>query len=135
MEIDNNIAVVTGGASGLGAATAAHLANKGCKVALFDLDQERGEQHASAIGGLFVKVDVSDEDSVNAGLDAVEAWAGTTPRILINCAGIVIGSKTVGKHGAHPLADFVWNSVCFVDMVESVHQAESQCEEELRTVP
>ncbi len=106
MEIQGNIAVVTGGASGLGAATAAHFASLGCKVAIFDLDRERGEQHAKDIDGLFVSVDVSDEVSVSAGLDAVENWAGSSVRVLVNCAGIVIGSKTVGKHGAHPLADF-----------------------------
>eukprot|EP00095_Tigriopus_kingsejongensis_P008058 snap_masked-scaffold7580_size3107-processed-gene-0.2 protein:Tk08058 transcript:snap_masked-scaffold7580_size3107-processed-gene-0.2-mRNA-1 annotation:"3-hydroxy-2-methylbutyryl- dehydrogenase" len=106
MDLNNNIAAITGGASGLGAATAEYFASKGCKVALFDLDQERGEKHAAAIGGLFVKVDVTDEASVNAGLDAVEAWAGGTARILVNCAGIAIGCKTVGKHGPHPLADF-----------------------------
>eukprot|EP00095_Tigriopus_kingsejongensis_P000040 snap_masked-scaffold2_size2283618-processed-gene-7.2 protein:Tk00040 transcript:snap_masked-scaffold2_size2283618-processed-gene-7.2-mRNA-1 annotation:"3-hydroxy-2-methylbutyryl- dehydrogenase" len=106
MDMKNNIAVVTGGASGLGAATAEYFASQGCKVALFDLNQESGEKHAAAIGGLFVKVDVTSEESVNAGLDATEAWAGGPARILVNCAGIVIGSKTVGKRGAHPLDGF-----------------------------
>lgn len=106
MEMKNNIAVVTGGASGLGAATAEYFASQGCKVALFDLNQESGEKHAAAIGGLFVKVDVTSEESVNAGLDATEAWAGGPARILVNCAGIVIGSKTVGKRGAHSLDGF-----------------------------
>lgn len=106
MDMKNNIAVVTGGASGLGAATAEYFASQGCKVALFDLNQESGEKHAAAIGGLFIKVDVTSEESVNAGLDATEAWAGGPARILVNCAGIVIGSKTVGKRGAHPLDGF-----------------------------
>lgn len=106
MELKDNIAVVTGGASGLGAATAEHFASQGCKVVLFDLNQEAGEAHAAAIGGHFVKVDVTSEESVNAGLDAAETWAGGAARILINCAGIVVGSKTVGKKGPHPLADF-----------------------------
>lgn len=106
MELNNNIAIVTGGASGLGAATAAHFAQLGCKVALFDLDEQRGQQHAKEIDGLFVAVDVSSEDSVLAGLAAVQAWAGGPARILVNCAGIAIGCKTVGRDGAHPLSDF-----------------------------
>lgn len=106
MELKGNIAVVTGGASGLGAATAQYFASQGCKVALFDLNQELGEKHAAEIGGLFIKVDVSSEESVNAGLDTLEAWAGGPARILVNCAGIAIGCKTVSKNGAHPLADF-----------------------------
>ena len=65
-----SIAVVTGGASGLGAATAQALADKGLKVALFDLNADAGEAHAAAIGGNFHKVDVSDPASVAAGFDA-----------------------------------------------------------------
>ncbi|MGB0867856.1 MAG: SDR family oxidoreductase, partial [Granulosicoccaceae bacterium] len=61
---------------------------------------------ARAIGGHFVKVDVTSEESVSNGLDAAEAWAGRPARILVNCAGIVIGSKTVGRQGPHPLDGF-----------------------------
>ncbi len=106
MDLQNNIAIVTGGASGLGAATASHFAQQGCKVALFDLDEQRGQQHAKDIGGFFVAVDVSSETSVQAGLSAVQSWAGGPARILVNCAGIAIGCKTVGRDGVHPLADF-----------------------------
>lgn len=106
MDLNNKLAVITGGASGLGAATATYFASQGCKTVLFDLNQTQGEQHATTIGGLFCKVDVTDEDSVKAGLAAAEQWAASELRILVNCAGIVIGAKTLGKQGAHSLADF-----------------------------
>lgn len=106
MELNNLTAVVTGGASGLGGATAAMLAGLGVKVTIFDLNEEVGEAHAAAIGGLFARVDVADEESVAAGLDAAEAAHGAT-RLLVNCAGIAPAIKTVGKENApHPLAAF-----------------------------
>lgn len=93
MKIDQNVsAVVTGGASGLGEATARALAAKGARVALFDLNRERGESVAHEIGGTFCQVDVSDEASVDAGFAAARAAHGQE-RVLVNCAGI----GTVGK--------------------------------------
>ena len=93
MQIDTSVsAVVTGGASGLGEATARALAARGARVALFDLNQERGESVAAEIGGTFCRVDVSDEQSVDAGFAAARAAHGQE-RILVNCAGI----GTVGK--------------------------------------
>ncbi len=93
MKIDSSTsAVVTGGASGLGEATARALAAKGAKVALFDLNQERGESVANEIGGVFCQVDVSDEASVDAGFAKARAAHGQE-RILVNCAGI----GTIGK--------------------------------------
>ena len=93
MQIDTNVsAVVTGGASGLGEATARALAARGARVALFDLNQERGESVAAEIGGTFCRVDVSDEASVDAGFAAARAAHGQE-RVLVNCAGI----GTVGK--------------------------------------
>ena len=93
MKIDQTVAaVVTGGASGLGEATARALAAKGAKVALFDLNEERGARVAADIGGTFCKVDVSDEASVDAGFAKARAAHGQE-RILVNCAGI----GTIGK--------------------------------------
>lgn len=98
--------VVTGGASGLGAATAALLSGAGAKVAIFDLNAELGEAHAAAVGGLFCPVNVSDEDSVLVGLAKAEAAHGPA-RILVNCAGVAPAIKTVGKENlAHPLDAF-----------------------------
>lgn len=105
MIIKGTAAVVTGGASGLGAATARRLAASGAKVAIFDLNAELGEKVAAEIGGIFAKVDVTDETSVNAGLDKA-AKAHGDARILVNCAGIAIGEKTVGKGQPHALASF-----------------------------
>ncbi len=93
-------AIVTGGASGLGAATAARLAEDGLKVALFDLNEEAGRAHADGIGGHFVKVDVSDPTSVAAAIeDVIEAL--TMPRVLVNCAGIGGAAKTVSRGQPH----------------------------------
>jgi NAD(P)-dependent dehydrogenase (short-subunit alcohol dehydrogenase family) len=98
MKLDSSVAaVVTGGASGLGAATARALAAKGVKVALFDLNAEVGEVIASEIGGVFCNVNVTDEDSVIAGFAKAREAHGIE-RVLVNCAGIAPGAKTVGKN-------------------------------------
>ncbi len=98
-------AIVTGGASGLGAATASKLAEDGLNVVLFDLNEEQGRAHAETIGGTFIKVDVSDPASVTAGLDEA-VTAGGPMRIAVNCAGIVIGEKTVSRGAAHDPLSF-----------------------------
>jgi NAD(P)-dependent dehydrogenase (short-subunit alcohol dehydrogenase family) len=102
---DGMTAIVTGGASGLGAATAARLAAGGMKLALFDLDEARGAAQAQAVGGIFLRVDVADPASVAAGMEAVEAALGT-PRVLVNCAGIGPAAKTVSRGAAHDPALF-----------------------------
>lgn len=96
MELNGVGAIVTGGASGLGGATAAMLAAKGARVAIFDLNEEAGKAHAANIGGLFVRVNVADDESVTAGLSAAEASNGVA-RILVNCAGVAPALKTIGK--------------------------------------
>ena len=106
MELKGIAAVVTGGASGLGGATAEMLAAQGAKVTIFDLNEEAGRAHAEKIGGVFVKVNVADDTSVADGIAQAEAAHGTA-RVLVNCAGIVIGAKTVGREAApHPLDQF-----------------------------
>lgn len=103
MDINGLAAIVTGGASGLGKATAQMFSDRGARVTLFDMNEEAGQTTASAIGALFVKVNVADEDSVNAGLDAAAAAHGPA-RILVNCAGIAPAIKTVGRENApHPI--------------------------------
>jgi len=97
MKLDSSVAaVITGGASGLGAATAQALAGKGVKVALFDLNEELGESVAAELGGVFCKVDVTDDDSVDAGFAKARAAHGQE-RILVNCAGIAPPIKTVSR--------------------------------------
>jgi NAD(P)-dependent dehydrogenase (short-subunit alcohol dehydrogenase family) len=106
MDIKGVAAVVTGGASGLGGATAERLAAAGARVALFDLNAELGEAHAKAVGGAFFKVDVTSEEEVSHALDEAEALHGKA-RILVNCAGIGPPAKVIGRDGgALPLADF-----------------------------
>lgn len=104
-------AIVTGGASGLGEASARTLAAAGVKVALFDLSEQRGSRVAEEIGGIFCRCDVSDETSVDAALARARAAQGQE-RILVNCAGIVAGAKTAsrkretGEITTHDLATF-----------------------------
>lgn len=95
MKLGNDIAaVVTGGASGLGRASAEALAGEGVKVAIFDVNEEGGRAVADAIGGIFCKVDITSEDSAVAGYEAARAAHGQE-RILVHCAQISKGGKTV----------------------------------------
>ena len=97
MQLGNNIsAVVTGGASGLGAATATALAAKGVKVGLLDLNEQLGRAFAAGIGGTFAKGDVTSETSVAAALAGLRAANGQE-RILVNCAGIALARRTVRR--------------------------------------
>mgnify|MGYP003582224994 CR=1 FL=1 len=103
MNIEGLAAIVTGGASGLGKATAKMLAESGAKVAILDLNEETGRAAAAELGGIYASVNVADDASVNAALDAAEQAHGVA-RILVNCAGIAPAIKTVGKENApHPL--------------------------------
>lgn len=97
MELNASIsAVVTGGASGLGAATARALAAKGVKVALFDMNVEKGEALAAELGGVFCKVNVTSDEEVDAGFEKARAVHGQE-RILVNCAGIGNAIKTASR--------------------------------------
>ncbi len=104
MDISTARAVVTGGASGLGAATAAHFRARGAQVVTLDREAA-GEGYADGIAAGFARTDVTDEASVAAALDAaVERMGGID--VCVNCAGIVIGEKTLGREGAHRLDSF-----------------------------
>ncbi len=105
MQFSGTTAIVTGGASGLGAATAEALHAAGARVALWDMNAEKGEALAKKLGGVFCTVNVADEASVASGLATSIAALGS-PRILVNCAGIATGEKTVGKNGPHKLDNF-----------------------------
>lgn len=98
MKLDSNIsAVITGGASGLGEATARALAAQGVKCALFDLQEDKGEAVAKDIGGVFCKVNVTDEESVDAGFAKARDAIGQE-RILVNCAGTGNAIKTASRN-------------------------------------
>ena len=112
MKLDSSLAaIVTGGASGLGEATARMLAGQGVKVALLDLNAERGEAIAREIGGVFALCDVTSEASVDEALVKARAAHGIA-RIIVNCAGIAPGRRVVSKKRdtgelvAHDLATF-----------------------------
>ncbi|MBV8441402.1 MAG: SDR family NAD(P)-dependent oxidoreductase [Hyphomicrobiales bacterium] len=105
MKISEAAAIVTGGGSGLGRATAEALAAKGARVAVFDLNPAAAEEAAKALGGLPLVGDVADEASASAAIAKAETVHGPA-RILVNCAGIGTATRVVGRDGPHPLADF-----------------------------
>ena len=104
MEIQGKVFIVTGGASGLGEGTARMLAAAGGKVVIADMQAEKGQVVAQAIGGVFVRCDVTSE----ADGQAVIAQATALGKLmgLVNCAGVAPTEKIVGKNGAHSLANF-----------------------------
>lgn len=106
MDLNNVAAIVTGGASGLGNATAKMLASRGAKVAIFDLNEDAGTAAAKEVGGIFVPVNVADDASADAGFAAADGAHGVA-RILVNCAGVAPAIRIVNKEGgAHPLDAF-----------------------------
>ena len=105
MLLKDQAAIVTGGASGLGAATARKLAAQGAKVAVFDLNAKLAETVAAEIKGVAVTCDVSDSASAEAAI-AQAAKAHGPARVLVNCAGIGVAKRVVGRDGPMALADF-----------------------------
>lgn len=105
MDVKGHAALVTGGGSGLGAATASALAAAGAKVALLDVNLDAAKAHAAKIGGIAIKCDVSDSDSAVSAVKEAREKHGIA-RVLINCAGIGTPKKILGKDGPQPLADF-----------------------------
>ena len=107
MKIENAVAIVTGGASGLGEATVRNFVAGGAKVAIFDLNEERGKSLEVELGDAvqFHKVNVTSEGDVQAAVDSAASRFGRI-NICVNCAGIAFGIKTMGKDGPHPLDAF-----------------------------
>src|SRR5215472_12868803 len=105
MQLKGQAALVTGGGSGLGAATARALAKSGAKVAVLDINEANAQKIAAEIGGAAVACDVADGRSGEAAVAKARAAHGPA-RVLINCAGIGIGQRIVGREGPHPLDQF-----------------------------
>lgn len=103
MDIKNTVAIVTGGGSGLGAATAKHLHDLGAKVAIFDLNTANAPKSDS--NTIYIECDVTSESSVKSALQQVKEKFGI-PRVCVNFAGILGGGKIVGRNGVHELAEF-----------------------------
>ncbi|MCW5611661.1 MAG: SDR family NAD(P)-dependent oxidoreductase [Rubrivivax sp.] len=104
MDISGKVFIVTGGASGLGHGAAAALAARGAQVVIADVQADKGEAAATELRGAFVKCDVTSEADGQAAVAKATAMGKLMG--LVNCAGIAIGVKTVGKDGPHPLAQF-----------------------------
>ncbi|MBK5498559.1 3-hydroxyacyl-CoA dehydrogenase [Peribacillus sp. TH14] len=107
MDIQETIAVVTGGASGLGAATVRNIIKKGGKAVIFDLSEENGVKMVEELGDsvIFIKTDVTSEESVLEALDqGIEKFGSINT--IVNCAGIAIAEKVIGRKGAHELEAF-----------------------------
>lgn len=105
MDIKNTAALITGGASGMGAATARLLSKLGAKVALLDLNVSEAEKIATEISGIALECDVTKPESVEKAIATAQAKHGAA-RICINCAGIVHAKRMVGKDGPMPIAEF-----------------------------
>lgn len=106
MDISNQVAVITGGGSGMGAATARELAAKGAKVAIFDKQIEKAQQLAQEISACAYSCDVTNSSEIESALTAVtQKW--DTPRIIVNCAGIAVAQTMINKEGQEiPLENF-----------------------------
>lgn len=105
MRLEGQPAIVTGGGSGLGAATAAHLASAGCHVAVFDINTAAAEASAQRIGGIGIACDVADATSAEEAIATAREAHGPA-RILVNCAGVGTAGRIVGRDGPMPLAAF-----------------------------
>jgi NAD(P)-dependent dehydrogenase (short-subunit alcohol dehydrogenase family) len=134
MDIAGKVAVITGGASGLGEATVRRLARMGAKVAIFDMNAERGNALARELGDavMFQQVNVSDEASVKAGIDATVARFGAI-HICCNYAGIGNAIKTLGKQGVFPLAEF--NRVIQINLVGTFNTLRLSAEQMAKNEP
>jgi len=120
MEIKDSVAVVTGGASGLGKACVRNLVNRGGKVAIFDFAEDRGEKVASELGDAvtFCMTDITDEANVQAAIDkTIEAFGAI--HIAVNCAGVGIPAKVLGKEG--PMSMDHFNKVVQINLMGTMN--------------
>lgn len=131
MKIENNVFIITGGASGLGAATAYMVVENGGKVVLADVQVEAGEKLAAELGGTFIRCDVTSEEDGKAAVGAAAALG--TLRGLVNCAGIAPAVKTVGKEGPHPLD--IFQRTININLVGTFNMSRLAADAMIRTDP
>ncbi|MDR9393089.1 SDR family NAD(P)-dependent oxidoreductase [Roseovarius sp. SYSU LYC5161] len=132
MQITDTAAIITGGASGLGEATARHFRDMGADVTIFDRDITRGPRVAEEIGAAFVETDVTCEESASAAIATAMARMGRITA-AINCAGIATGEKTLGRDGPHGLASF--QRTIDINLVGSFNVARLAAAEIARNAP
>ncbi|MEO7044295.1 MAG: SDR family NAD(P)-dependent oxidoreductase [Ferruginibacter sp.] len=132
MNLHNISAIVTGGASGLGAATAKALVNAGAKVAIFDLNTVLAEKTANEIGAIAIECNVADEKSASHAI-AIATKKHGIARVMVNCAGIGTSSRIVGKQGPMPLADF--EKIIKVNLIGSFNMMRLAAAEMITTEP
>ena len=125
MQLSNTRAVITGGVSGLGLAVARHLVTQGGKVALFDVNDDKGREAVAALGdshARYFRTDVTDEAGVAANLSAASEFLGGL-NAAINCAGILGAGRVLGREAPMPLANF--RSTVLVNLVGSFNVAKA----------
>ncbi|MGB3246401.1 MAG: 3-hydroxyacyl-CoA dehydrogenase [Sulfitobacter sp.] len=132
MQLSTTAAIVTGGASGLGEATARHFAAQGAQVTLLDRDADRGNAVAQDIGGHFAETDVTDEASVQAAIAFAMKNMGKI-NACVNCAGIGPAAKTLGRDGPHPLGMF--QKTIDINLIGSFNVARLACVEIAKNAP
>ena len=134
MEIRDKVAVITGGASGIGQAVVRAFVNKGGRVAIFDLNETAGQALAKEVGGaaIFAKVNVADEESVTAAIAQTMGAFGAI-HVCVNCAGIGGAHKTFGKDGPFPLA--AWNKTIAVNLTGSFNVLRLCAEQMAKNAP
>ncbi|GGF69503.1 3-hydroxyacyl-CoA dehydrogenase [Terasakiella brassicae] len=132
MNVQGLAAIVTGGASGLGEATARKLASEGAKVAIFDMNVDAAQKVADEIGGIAVECNVSDAASAEAAFASAREAHGPA-RVVVSCAGIAPASKIVGRNGAHDLDLF--SKVINVNLVGTFNMTRLACADMLELDP
>lgn len=134
MEVEGCVAVVTGGASGLGEATVRHMVERGAKVAILDLAIEGGEKIASELGDLvvFYRSDVTDEESIRRAIDkTIDAFGAIN--VAVNCAGVATPAKVLGREGAMPISHF--NQVVQINLIGTMNVIRLTAEQMVKNTP
>lgn len=135
MKLEGKVAIVTGGASGLGRATAAYLKSKGMKVAIFDINVDKGTATEKELGVLFVKVNLPEEDSVSAAVNMVKDKLGA-PQVVVNCAGIPdcnIEIVSPDLKSVHPTAP--WRKIIDINLWGTINVSKHSALAMARTAP